>query len=210
MDTSGHDVASGGGAGGHPSRGICVLQMPLYPPPVSTSLRLKPQDLVLALKLATLGGAPWTQPGLAASLHLSASEVNHGLKRLAACRLYNPHERRVIRASLVELLVHGLRHVFPAVPGAVGSGIPTAHSAKPLSDHIRGDVTDDGGFVWKARGPHPLVRGRIVEPLYATAPAAASEDPALHELLALADALRVGRARERALAAETLSARLEA
>ncbi len=48
-------------------------------------LRLKPQDIVVALKLVARGADEWTQPELARSLHLSASEVNHGLKRLAAC-----------------------------------------------------------------------------------------------------------------------------
>ena len=44
-------------------------------------LRLKPQDLVVALKLVAQADAEWTQPELARSLHLSASEVNHGLTR---------------------------------------------------------------------------------------------------------------------------------
>ena len=45
-------------------------------------------------------------------------------------------------------------------------------------------------------------------PLYRTVPAAALRDPILYELLALVDALRDGRARERQLAAQELIARL--
>jgi predicted transcriptional regulator len=56
-------------------------------------LRLKPQDIVVALKLVAQGNAEWTQPELARSLHISASEVNHGLKRLAACHLFNVRAR---------------------------------------------------------------------------------------------------------------------
>jgi hypothetical protein len=51
-------------------------------------------------------------------------------------------------------------------------------------------------------------RGRMLAPLYRTVPLAVAEDPALHEYLALVDALRAGRARERALAKEELARRL--
>ena len=100
-------------------------------------LRLKPQDIVVALKLVVRGAAEWTQPELARSLHLSASEVNHGLKRLAACHLFNVRERRVIRAGLSEFLGSGLRYVFPAQLGLLGQGMPTAFSIGPLAQKLR-------------------------------------------------------------------------
>lgn len=170
-------------------------------------LRLKPQDVVVALKLAAGAGAPWTQPNLARSLHLSASEVNHGLKRLAACHLYNPRERRVVRASLEEFLVSGLRYVFPAQLGRIAEGMPTSISGSAaLSAKLL--VGDEDHVVWPAESRLGRVRGRVVAPLYRKVPLAAAEDPVLHEYLALVDALRVGRARERALAKEELTRRL--
>jgi hypothetical protein len=54
------------------------------------------------------------------------------------------------------------------------------------------------------------VRGESIEPLYPSAPRAAREDPKLYELLALVDALRIGRARERKLAEALLRQRLAA
>jgi hypothetical protein len=168
--------------------------------------RLKPQDIVLALKLVAHGRRPWKQPELATSLHLSASEVNHGLRRLAASHLYSVDEHRVVRASLKEFLVHGLRYTFPAQLGMFGEGMVTAYSAKPLADKLRLGPNDN--VVWLVRDGRHRTRGHAIEPLYRTAPSAADEDPALHELLALADALRVGRARERALATEELGKRL--
>jgi hypothetical protein len=167
---------------------------------------LKPQDVMLALKLVAVGAEPWTQPGLAKALHMSAAEVNHGLKRLAACQLYLPSERRVMRANLRELLTFGLRYVFPAQLGGEASGMPTAHSAAPLASKLHVDARD--AFVWATPTKKRAVRGRSVEPLYRSAPLAAAEDPRLHELLALTDALRVGRARERNLAREELDRRL--
>jgi hypothetical protein len=52
------------------------------------------------------------------------------------------------------------------------------------------------------------VRGLTLEPLHKAAPKAARQDPVLYELLALIDALRDGRARERQLAERELTARL--
>ena len=48
--------------------------------------------------------------------------------------------------------------------------------------------------------PDGEVRGATLEPLHKAAPKAARRDPALHELLALIDALRDGRVRERQMA----------
>jgi hypothetical protein len=169
--------------------------------------RLKPQDIVLALKLVAHGKRAWKQPELAKALHISASEVNHGLRRLAVSHLYNAEERRVVRASLKEFLVHGLRYAFPAQLGMLGEGMVTAYSAKPLAEKLL--LGPEDNVVWLVRDARHSARGHTIEPLYRTAPRAAAEDPALHELLALVDTLRVGRARERALATEELGKRLE-
>ena len=48
------------------------------------------------------------------------------------------------------------------------------------------------------------VRGIEIKPLYKTVPEAAKQDPQLYARLALVDALRDGRARERKLAEEEL------
>lgn len=56
--------------------------------------------------------------------------------------------------------------------------------------------------------PEAAPKGPTLSPLYRTAPQAALADPALHRLLALLDALRMGRARGRALAADLLKTAL--
>jgi len=48
-----------------------------------------------------------------------------------------------------------------------------------------------------------------IEPLYNSVPAAAKSDSLLYEYLALVDALRIGRARERRFAEEELKHRLK-
>jgi hypothetical protein len=51
------------------------------------------------------------------------------------------------------------------------------------------------------------VQGAAVQPLYPSVPGAAQRDPELYHLLALVDALRMGRARERAMAEKEIDQR---
>ncbi|WP_394826216.1 hypothetical protein [Pendulispora albinea] len=168
--------------------------------------RLKPQDVLLALKLVARRNSDWTQLQLASSLHMSVSEINHSLKRLVVCSLFNAREHRVVCANLLEFLVSGLRYVFPTQLGLLGKGMPTAYSVRPLAERLR--LGEEDGVVWAVPHGDNQIFGRVIEPLYESAPQAAAEDPVLHEYLALADALRVGRARERAMAREELTKRL--
>jgi hypothetical protein len=90
-----------------------------------------------------------------------------------------------------------------ANPATVPANLPSL----PLSGGPAYQVTaDDLPPVW----PHPegATRGVALEPLYPSAPVAALRDPALYELLALIDAIREGRARERKLAEDELRARI--
>ena len=135
---------------------------------------------------------------------MSASEVHAAIARAKRAGLYDEHRRSPNRKALVEFLVHGLRYVFPAERGPLTRGLPTAHAAPPLNARIRSDAQPPP--VWPdAEG---TVRGEELRPLYRSVPAAARRDQALYELLALGDAIRGGRARERAIAIAELEARL--
>jgi hypothetical protein len=59
--------------------------------------------------------------------------------------------------------------------------------------------------------PHPKggVRGVALSPIHRAAPEAALKDPKLYELLALLDAIRTGRAREREIAVRELTVRID-
>ena len=160
--------------------------------------RLKPQDIVLALELAG-ERRDWRVADLAAAVRISPSEVSDGLRRLAFARLYNPRDKRVMRRPLFDFLRHGLPYVFPARLGVAGVGMPTAHSAGPLAGML---FAGEDAAIWASS--HGVTRGRVVEPLYPTAPDAAAADPVLYRNLALVDALRVGKARERELAEREL------
>lgn len=167
---------------------------------------LKAQDVVVVLKLAALRGETWTYSSLASALGMSASSVHESVQRASISGLLDPHELRPVRGALLELLVHGLRYVFPAERGRATRGVPTATSAAPLAEALAAD--DAPALVWPdARG---TLRGEAITPLHPTVPRATRSDPRLHALLAVVDALRVGSAREREVAARVLGELLSA
>ena len=88
--------------------------------------------------------------------------------------------------------------------GGLTRGMPTAHAAPPLRDQLA--ASDAPAPVWP--DPEGTVRGEEFAPLYRSVPQAARADERLYELLALVDALRGGRARERELAVKELRTRL--
>lgn len=168
---------------------------------------LKPQDVVIMLKLVALGPQPWTYQRLAVELAMSQSEVHAGVRRAVAARLMSDATTsagRPILPALKEFLIHGVRYAYPPERGELTRGIPTGYAAPPLNTLIV--QPGEPPPVWPyAEG---TVRGYRFAPLYPSVPVAAMRDPQLYELLALLDALRDGRARERALAAKELGSRL--
>lgn len=170
-----------------------------------TQQGLKPQDILVLLKLLA-SGERGRLVDIASELGLSQSEVSLALERAKRAGLLDDAKKKLIKSAMEEFLLHGLKYVYPAEIGMLCRGIPTAHSAPPLAKKIVSNSDDQ--YVWAH--PDGSLRGQAVSPLCEWAPEAARKDPRLHELLALVDALRVGRARERMIAAEELRARLNA
>ena len=168
-------------------------------------MALKEQDVLVLLKLIARGDAAFTYPGLAETLGMSTSEVHAALRRAAAAGLFNVATRTPNRAALLEFLLHGLKYVFVAERGGITRGIPTSHAAPPLVDLMA--ASSDLPPVWP--DPNGAVRGESLEPLYRSVPRATRDDEGLRELLALVDAVRAGRARERQLAEKILTERLK-
>lgn len=165
-------------------------------------VNMKPQDILLLLKLICLGDNNWNQKPVAEALGMSQSEVSEAVARMKYAGLLNTNGKKVMRLAFMEFLQYGIRYVFPQRPGAMVRGVPTSHSAAPLLNEIQSSEH----YVWKyGKGS---VRGQSIVPLYPSAVEAALKDSALHELLALVDALRVGRARERELALKYLQEKI--
>lgn len=163
---------------------------------------LKPQDIVILLKIALLGEQSWLQQSLAQDLFISQSEISECISRAKYAGLMSAGGKKVNMLQFFELLEHGVKYCFPQRPGAIVRGVPTAHAAAPLN----GKIVSEEIYVWPyARG---TARGQTIEPLYKTVPQAALQDTALHEALALLDAIRVGRVREQELAIALLKKQL--
>jgi len=166
------------------------------------------QDIALLLKLAIQGTPQMQSKSLAESLSISPSEVSKALKRCVDGDLLyiSGAEKRVNRSALMEFLSHGLRYVFPPRRGSMARGVPTAAAAEPLKSRFLEDK--EPPTVWPyAEGK---VRGISLAPLYQGAPKAALRDPKLYSALALCDAIRSGRTRERNLAIELLGKEINA
>jgi len=163
---------------------------------------LRPQDIVLLLKLAVNGSRlQWQGKELAQALDLSTSEVSDSLARCRHSRLLSADPQRfaVQGPALRDLLLHGLPYIFAVRPGPFSRGVATGASALPLSQTFG----TEPAYVWPDAAGDTW--GTAIDPLYAGVPDAARRDDRLHEVLALVDALRLGRPRERAVASKLLN-----
>lgn len=178
----------------------------MYRSKANPQIVLRPQDLVVLLRLSLVAGAAPSYAALASELGLTASEVHAGVERAMAAQLARKDAAgrpAVIHEALQLFVQHGARYCFPATRGGSTRGMATGYAAPPLNGLIV--APKEPPPVW----PHKAgtLRGEAFYPLYPTVPEAASRNPALYELLALFDAIRGGSAREHALALDALNQR---
>ena len=164
---------------------------------------MRPHDVVVLLKIIALGHNEWRSIDLANQLFISPSEISESLFRNKLAGLIGDSKKNVHKKSLYEFLVYGIKYFSPQRPGEITRGMPTAHSAPPLSELIRSSGTV---YVWPDE--NGTVRGEAIEPLYPTIPKAAKIDRAFYELIALVDAIRVGKSRESQIAVSELRKRI--
>ena len=164
---------------------------------------MRPQDIVVLLKIIAEKNNNWKNADLAYSLKISASEISEVLNRCKIAGLINTEKRKVHLNAFTEFLIYGLKYVFPVKPGALVRGVATAHSAYPINKLIS---SGNDVYVWPyVKGD---VRGQEIEPLYKTLPEVVQNDKLFYELLVITDTIRVGRAREIKIAIEELKKRL--
>jgi hypothetical protein len=182
---------------------------------------MKSQDIVVLLKLVSLeqekeeSGAhpgkgsyhedPYSVRGLESALGISKTAVNASIKRSMSSGLAikdrESGQTKPNRRNLYNFLVYGLKFVFPAKPGAMTRGIPTAFAAAPLKKFL----ISAGAYIYVWPYAKGKDMGQSVEPLFKSVPQAVQKDERLQEYLALVDAIRLGNQREAGVAAEHLS-----
>ncbi len=148
--------------------------------------------------------------GLEASLGISKSEVNASIKRsyqtgLALQERKTGYPKANVK-GLLEFIVHGLKYVFPAKPGAMVRGIPSAAAAPVL----QGELISVSNYICVWPDAHGNDMGQALTPLFKSVPYAVRHDLELYATLALVDAIRLGNPREMKLAQKLLEQRLTA
>jgi hypothetical protein len=166
---------------------------------------LKPQDVLVLLKLVSIYPHEWAYNTLAVDLGMSPSEVHAAVQRSIKAGLANQGDSQIKPniSRLEEFLVYGIQYVFVPDRGELTRGMPTAFAAKPLLGKIV--MPDEPAPVWP--DPEGSERGQAFSPLYKSVPKAARKDAILYEYLVIVDAIRGGRAREREMAVKELKLR---
>jgi hypothetical protein len=164
---------------------------------------MRPQDIVILLKMMTLQNKLWTFSEIANALQISEGEVSIAMERNRVAGLVNPSKNQVNKLALRDFLVYGLKYVFPPQVGHSVRGIATAHSAPPISQLVAGD---DEIYVWSYyKGTR---KGNSIVPLYDKIPKIVGNEPELYEYLSIIDTLRIGKTREVEIAIKELDKRL--
>ena len=159
---------------------------------------MRPQDIVILVKLICLQDKSWQYRDLSADLFIPLSEISSSLKRSEKAGLYHAEIRSVHRLALMEFLQFGLRYVFPASPGALVTGIGTAHSHPYYKKFFQAEIK----YAWPFEEGN--IRGLVIKPLHPNVPKAALKDELLYKMLASVDVLRVGKVRELKMATDVL------
>ena len=159
---------------------------------------MRPQDIVILVKLICLQDKSWQYRDLSADLFIPLSEISSSLKRSEKAGLYHAEIRSVHRLALMEFLQFGLRYVFPASPGALVTGIGTAHSHPHYKKFFQAEIK----YAWPFEEGN--IRGLVIQPLHPNVPKAALKDELLYKMLASVDVLRVGKVRELKMATDVL------
>ncbi len=168
-------------------------------------MELKQQDIYVALKLVVLNNEPCSMQRLGELLGMSSSRVHESIHRLIKASLIRKDiGYRPVLANLKEFIVHGIRFAFVPEIGEPTRGLPTASFAPPLNSEFIESL--EHPHVWP--DPEGAIRGISFSPLHKSAAYAARSDPEFYALLAMVDAIRGGRARERKMAIEMIDQRL--
>ena len=175
-------------------------------PASSKQPSLKPQDLVVALKVAVNPRREFLLTTLGTELGMVVSAIHGSIGRCEQARLLSRAAggTRPIRPALLEFVIHGARYAYPAVQGTLTRGMATSLAGPSLREYF--DQKKAMPPVW----PDPLGEsyGPSITPLHHIVPEACRLDEGLLDVLTLLDAVRAGAARERELASKLLEERL--
>ncbi|GAB1268957.1 hypothetical protein NBRC116493_22100 [Aurantivibrio infirmus] len=171
-------------------------------------MELKSQDSLIAVAIWSLQNDKKVMSirELAAWLGVSQGEISKGAKRLIGAGLlvdrggqWHPQVN-----ALLEWLSYGVRYAYPIKQSGFGRGVPTAWNCPHIHSELVAPVP---AYVWSRPGGE--VEGVIIEPIHPKVPQSAIDDLGTYQVMALVDAIRMGKPRELAIARKELKALLE-
>lgn len=153
---------------------------------------LKPQDVLVACKLHSLGRGKrleFTYANFSESVGLAPSEVHASVGRCRCAQLLSASGDVVLNLSAFrDLLVDAVPRIFYPVRGGLQDGMPTSVHAPVLWSKL-GKPAGTIPVVWPGSGG---TRGESLQPIYSSAPVACRSDECVYEVLALLDVIRIG------------------
>jgi len=158
---------------------------------------MRPQDIIILLKLSIDKQSNLTLPTLSKTLGISSSEISKSLQRSEYAGFISLN-RKISVTTFLEFLKYGLPYVFPVKPGAPTRGIPTGVSHPMLKLYFQN--IDE--FVWPDSSGN--TRGYTINPLYPALPKIITLDEDLYYATALVELFRIGKTREKKFAEEEL------
>jgi hypothetical protein len=160
---------------------------------MSKQFALKPQDVVVAAKLA-VGFQHFTYAQLSSAVGLAPSQVHASVKALRQSRLLAQDERddlAINRFRLIEFLIHGVPYMFPATVTHPTKGLATVSAL----DEMKELFLSQRDYVWPFPGAKDTGVGLV--PLHHCVFKAVQNDLTTYRILMAVDAIRIGDARER-------------
>lgn len=159
---------------------------------------IRPQDIVILLKITSLKQDTWQLSTLSESLHISISEISESLNRSKLAKLINDDKKKVQKLNLLEFLEHGLKYVFPFQGLTLSRGIPTAVSHPEIQQNFISNQI----YVWPSKSGKVIGIG--IEPLLPRISDFIEKDPELYKNLSLVELFRMGKIREQEFAIKQL------
>lgn len=165
---------------------------------------LKPQDTLIAIKYWSIHRAGRWLPvrDVADQIGISAGEVSKGAHRLQAARILvsRADQWHAEQGALLEWLSYGVRYAYPVDAGGFGRGMPTAWNCPLVVSDL---LPPSPPLVWSV--PRGEMDGISIEPIHPAVPQAARLDDRLYQVMALVDAVRLGKPRELGIARNLLA-----
>jgi hypothetical protein len=166
---------------------------------------LKPQDIVVAVKIAVSHGERFTYVAAARQIGLAPSRIHSSVQMLIKARLASGNSKdgvSVSSARLADVIIFGVPYFFPPVVGGPTRGMATGTALDAMHKELLPSA--EAAYVWPdSEGKN---RGSSLLPIHPCLLTASKNDPILYQVFMAIDVLRTESSRERDMAIKFIRA----